>query len=114
MTRLLPRRRFTRNWPPSRGVLSWRRSEGGFKSENGALHGKREALNTIMGGVAGFLLVMAMSMFGIGALLQSSLAWLTLLKWVGGLYLVYLGVQVWRSRCHWRGAAAARMRPVPR
>ena len=36
-------------------------------------------------------------MFGIGALLQSSIAWLAVLKWLGGAYLVYLGVQVWRS-----------------
>jgi threonine/homoserine/homoserine lactone efflux protein len=36
-------------------------------------------------------------MFGIGALLKTSLAWLTVMKWVGGAYLVWLGVQVWRS-----------------
>lgn len=36
-------------------------------------------------------------MFGIGALLQTSLHWLTVMKWVGGAYLVWLGVQVWRS-----------------
>jgi threonine/homoserine/homoserine lactone efflux protein len=34
-------------------------------------------------------------MFGIGALLKTSLVWL--LKWVGGAYLVWLGIQVWRS-----------------
>ena len=36
-------------------------------------------------------------MFGIGALLQASLVWLTVMKWVGGAYLVWLGIQVWRS-----------------
>ncbi len=36
-------------------------------------------------------------MFGIGALLKTSLAWLTVMKWVGGAYLVWLGIQVWRS-----------------
>lgn len=36
-------------------------------------------------------------MFGIGALLQTSLLWLTVLKWLGGAYLVWLGVQVWRA-----------------
>ncbi len=64
---------------------------------HGALHGRRKALNTIAGGVAGFVAVIALSMFGIGALLQSSLAWLMVLKWVGGAYLVVLGVQVWRA-----------------
>jgi threonine/homoserine/homoserine lactone efflux protein len=36
-------------------------------------------------------------MFGIGALLKASLMWLTVMKWVGGAYLVWLGIQVWRS-----------------
>ncbi len=36
-------------------------------------------------------------MFGIGALIKSSLIWLSILKWVGGIYLVWLGIQVWRS-----------------
>ncbi len=64
---------------------------------HGALHGSRKALNTIAGGAFGFVVLIALSMFGIGALLQSSLAWLTVLKWLGGAYLVFLGVQVWRS-----------------
>ena len=64
---------------------------------HGALHGRRKTLNTILGGACGFVAVIALSMFGIGALLQSSLVWLTVLKWLGGAYLVVLGVQVWRS-----------------
>ena len=36
-------------------------------------------------------------MFGIGALLKTSLMWLMVMKWVGGAYLVWLGIQVWRS-----------------
>jgi homoserine/homoserine lactone efflux protein len=64
---------------------------------HGALYGLRRTLFTITGGVLGFVVVMALSMFGIGALLQSSLVWLTVLKWLGGAYLVYLGVVVWRS-----------------
>jgi threonine/homoserine/homoserine lactone efflux protein len=61
------------------------------------LHGRRKALYTIFGGAFGFIAVIALSMFGIGALLQTSLAWLTVLKWVGGAYLVWLGIQIWRS-----------------
>jgi threonine/homoserine/homoserine lactone efflux protein len=64
---------------------------------HGALHGRRKALYTVLGGSVGFTLLIALSMFGIGALLQASLVWLTVLKWVGGAYLVWLGVQVWRS-----------------
>jgi homoserine/homoserine lactone efflux protein len=64
---------------------------------HGALHGRRMALYTVAGGAIGFVVVIALSMFGIGALLATSLAWLTVMKWVGGAYLVWLGVQVWRS-----------------
>src|SRR6185503_2929372 len=64
---------------------------------HGALHGWRRALYTIFGGTFGFVAVIALSMFGIGALLQASLGWLTLMKWLGGAYLVWLGIQVWRS-----------------
>lgn len=64
---------------------------------HGALHGRRKALFTVFGGAFGFCTVIALSMFGIGALLQASLLWLTVMKWLGGAYLVWLGIQVWRS-----------------
>jgi homoserine/homoserine lactone efflux protein len=64
---------------------------------HGALHGRKMALYTIGGGALGFVVIIALSMFGIGALLQSSLVWLTVLKWLGGAYLVWLGIQVWRA-----------------
>jgi homoserine/homoserine lactone efflux protein len=64
---------------------------------HGALHGRRLALYTVAGGALGFVALIALSMFGIGALLQTSLLWLAIMKWVGGAYLVWLGIQVWRS-----------------
>jgi threonine/homoserine/homoserine lactone efflux protein len=64
---------------------------------HGAIHGHRKALFTISGGTLGFVLLIAMAMFGIGALLQASVAWLTVLKWIGGAYLAWLGIQLWRS-----------------
>ncbi|MCG2583168.1 LysE family translocator [Massilia sp. TS11] len=64
---------------------------------HGALHGRRKTLFTIMGGALGFTVLIALCMFGIGALIKSSLVWLTVLKWVGGAYLVWLGIQVWRA-----------------
>lgn len=78
---------------------------------HGALHGRHKALFTIFGGASGFVTLIALSMFGIGALLQASLVWLTALKWVGGAYLVWLGIQVWRSApigIELHGAADAR------
>lgn len=64
---------------------------------HGALHGRRKALYTIFGGAAGFIAVIALSIFGIGAMLKASLVWLTVMKWVGGAYLIWLGIQVWRA-----------------
>lgn len=64
---------------------------------HGALHGRRKALFTIFGGAFGFVIAIGLSMFGIGALLQTSLVWLTVMKWLGGAYLVWLGIQVWRA-----------------
>src|SRR5207244_13207876 len=64
---------------------------------HGALHGRRKAMYTIFGGAFGFITVVALSMFGIGALLKTSVGWLIVMKWVGGAYLVWLVIQVWRS-----------------
>ena len=64
---------------------------------HGALHGRRMTLFTILGGSVGFITIIALSLSGIGALLQTSLIWLTVMKWVGGTYLVWLGIQVWRA-----------------
>jgi threonine/homoserine/homoserine lactone efflux protein len=64
---------------------------------HGALHGHRRTLYTVAGGALGFVVLIALSMLGIGALLQASAHALIVLKVVGGLYLVWLGVQLWRA-----------------
>jgi len=64
---------------------------------HGALHGWRRTLFTIAGGAAGFVVLIGLSLFGISALLKTSPLGLVALKWVGGAYLVWLGVQVWRA-----------------
>lgn len=64
---------------------------------HGALHGHRKTLWTVTGGMLGFVVLMALSMFGIGALLQASAEALNVLKWLGGAYLVWLGVQLWSA-----------------
>ncbi|MBV7481580.1 LysE family translocator [Bordetella sp. BOR01] len=64
---------------------------------HGALHGHRKAVCTIAGGTLGFTLVIGLSMLGISALLKAWSPALILLKWVGGAYLVYLGIQLWRA-----------------
>ncbi|WP_088284572.1 LysE family translocator [Ideonella sp. A 288] len=64
---------------------------------HGALHGHRRTLFTIGGGALGFLALIALSMAGIGALLETSAHALAVLKLLGGAYLVWLGVQLWRA-----------------
>lgn len=64
---------------------------------HGALHGHRRALWTVSGGALGFTALIALSMLGIGALLQASVGALAVLKIVGGAYLVWLGIQLWRA-----------------
>jgi homoserine/homoserine lactone efflux protein len=64
---------------------------------HGAMHGRARTLWTIGGGAVGFACLIGLSMLGIGALLQSSAHALTLMKWVGGAYLVWLGIQLWRA-----------------
>jgi threonine/homoserine/homoserine lactone efflux protein len=64
---------------------------------HGALYGHQLTLFTIFGGALGFILLIALSMMGIGALLQTSAQALVILKWLGGAYLVWLGWQLWKS-----------------
>jgi len=64
---------------------------------HGGLYGARLALATICGGVLGFSLLIALAMFGLGALLKAAPGALLVLKWIGGAYLVWLGIQLWRA-----------------
>jgi len=80
---------------------------------HGALHGHRRTLYTVAGGALGFVCVIALSMVGIGALLQTSAHALVVLKWAGGAYLVWLGVQLWRAPALQLTASAAAPAPRP-
>jgi homoserine/homoserine lactone efflux protein len=64
---------------------------------HGALHGHRRTLFTVAGGAVGFVALIALSMLGIGALLKASVHALLVLKLLGGAYLIWLGIQLWRA-----------------
>lgn len=64
---------------------------------HGAIHGRRKTLFTITGGVLGFALVLSLCALGLGALIQASATGFTVLKVVGGLYLIWLGFGLWRA-----------------
>lgn len=59
--------------------------------------GKRVALATVAGVALGDLIAMSASLAGLGALVLTSAKLFTLLKWIGAIYLVYLGVKLFRS-----------------
>ncbi len=69
-------------------------------------HHKRHAWSTVLGVGAGDLVGMTLSLAGAGAVLRASEAAFTVLKVIGGLYLIYLGARsVFSAR--YRAADAA-------
>ncbi|WP_366658410.1 LysE family translocator [Fodinicurvata sp. EGI_FJ10296] len=59
--------------------------------------GRRVALATAAGVALGDLIAMTASLAGLGALVLASATLFMVLKWVGAIYLVYLGIKLFRS-----------------
>jgi threonine/homoserine/homoserine lactone efflux protein len=59
--------------------------------------GRTAAFATILGVTLGDITAITASMAGMGALLAASAELFTVLKWVGALYLIWLGVKIWRA-----------------
>src|SRR4051794_23962187 len=60
-------------------------------------HGRKAALATVSGIALGDLTAMTASMLGLGAVLMTSGTIFTALRWIGGAYLIYLGIRLWRA-----------------
>ncbi|MCB8876068.1 LysE family translocator [Acidisoma silvae] len=60
-------------------------------------HGRKPAAAIVAGVALGDLTAMSASMLGLGAVLATSAAIFTALRWVGGAYLIYLGIKLWRA-----------------
>ena len=68
-------------------------------------HGRKPAAAIVAGVALGDLTAMTASMAGLGAVLATSSDLFTTLRWVGGAYLVYLGVKLWRAPVSQPGTA---------
>jgi len=61
-------------------------------------HGRRAALVSVVGNTGGEVVHTILVAAGVGAVIAASANAFVILKWAGGLYLVYLGVQAIRHR----------------
>lgn len=60
-------------------------------------HGRKSVLPLVAGVVFGDFTAMTLSLLGLGAIVSASAALFTLFKWIGALYLLYLGLRLWRT-----------------
>ena len=61
-------------------------------------HGKRAVAPLTAGVVTGDLTAMTLSLLGLGSLLSVSAELFSALKWLGAVYLIYLGIRLWISK----------------
>ena len=82
---------------------------------NAVTHGIRPTVIAILGNVLGVILLAAITSAGLGALMQTSELVFQFVKWVGGIYLIYLGVRLWTMQvAPFPASGAARKSPTQR
>ncbi|WP_428852192.1 LysE family transporter [Imbroritus primus] len=79
---------------------------------HGLSYGLRQTSATILGLQAGLVFILLVAGGGLGALLLASETAFMIVKIVGALYLIYLGIQQWRAPVHAGPEATVRVAPM--
>jgi len=69
-------------------------------------HGRPAALPLVAGVALGDSVAITLSLIGLGGLLAASALWFTVIKWIGGLYLIWLGARLLFGRGRVSGLAS--------
>ena len=62
-----------------------------------ASKGRQAVLPLVAGVTLGDFTAMTLSLLGLGAILSASAALFSILRWIGAIYLIYLGIKLWRT-----------------
>ena len=80
---------------------------------HGLAYGVKKASATVLGLQFGLILVLVIAGAGVGSLLLASSLAFTIVKTIGALYLIYLGIQQWRARAAPTTVDTAGLAPHP-
>ena len=64
---------------------------------NSVAYGSRHGLMTVAGTAAAQAVSLALVALGLTTLLENFSLWFSWLRWIGAAYLIFLGVQLWRT-----------------
>lgn len=61
-------------------------------------HGRKSVIPLVVGVLFGDFTAMTLSLLGLGALMTASATLFSIFKWIGAVYLIYLGIKLWRTK----------------